>query len=115
MHETGLIRAAVAALAEAAGGQPVHTVTLATGSGIDLASATAAWQAAATGTPLEGCHVEWQRAPDRLRCFTCGSEDDGAPLDPCPGCGGNGIVIKPAPELAAVDWTTQPAEGVTRS
>jgi hydrogenase nickel incorporation protein HypA/HybF len=106
MHEPGLVRAAVAALADAAGGHPVNNVTLAVSSGVDLASATAAWQAAAAGTPLEGCHVQWQRAPDRLRCFTCGSEYAGAPLDPCPSCSGTGIVIKPAPELTALDWTT---------
>jgi hydrogenase nickel incorporation protein HypA/HybF len=106
MHETGLARAAVAALSSATAGRPARTITLAAGSGVDLASAAAAWQAAAAGTCLEGCHVEWQRAPDRLRCFACGHEYEGEPLDPCPSCGGNGIVIEPAPELAAVDWTT---------
>lgn len=105
MHEPGLVRAAVAALAEAAGGRPLRTVTLAVGAGVDFASAAMAWETAAAGTCLEGCQVEWQRARDRLRCFSCGQEYDGAPLDMCPSCGGSGIAIEQAPELAALDWT----------
>jgi len=106
MHEPGLVRAAVAALADATAGRLVRAVTLEVGAGVDLASAAAAWQAAAAGTSLEGCHVHWQRASDRLRCFTCSYSYDGEPLDLCPSCGSSGIVITRAPELTAVDWTT---------
>jgi Zn finger protein HypA/HybF involved in hydrogenase expression len=106
MHETSLARAAVAALADAAAGRPVRAVTLAVGTGVDLASAATAWQAAAAGTCLETCQVRWERASDRLRCFSCGHEYDGEPLDQCPSCGGSGIIITRAPELAAVDWIT---------
>jgi len=106
MHEAGLARAAVAALADAAGGRPVRAVTLAAGAGVDLDAAAAAWQAAAAGTCLEHCEVRWQQAPDRLRCFSCGHEYDGGPLEPCPSCGRSGLVITRAPELAAVDWAT---------
>jgi hydrogenase nickel incorporation protein HypA/HybF len=105
MHEAGLTRAAVAALANASAGQPVRTVVLAVGSGVDLDAAASAWQAAAAGTQLEGTTVQWRRVPDRLRCFTCGCEYDGGPLEMCPSCDGTGIVVTPAPELAAVDWT----------
>jgi len=83
----------------------MRTVVLAVGAGVDVDSAAAAWQAAAAGTSLAATRVEWQRAPDRLRCFACGLEYDGEPLDLCPSCEGTGIVITPAPELAAVDWT----------
>ncbi len=106
MHEAGLVRAAVAALADVTANQPVRTVVLAVGSGVDIAAAAAAWQAAAAGTRLAGARVQWRRAPDRLRCFTCGREYDGEPLAVCPSCGGNAIVVTHAPELAAVDWTT---------
>ncbi len=105
MHEAGLVRAAVAALADATAGQPVRTVVLAVGSGVDIDAAASAWQAAAAGTRLAGTAVEWRRATDRLRCFTCGCEYDGGPLEMCPSCGGTGIVVTRAPELAAVDWT----------
>ncbi|MFI7545189.1 hydrogenase/urease maturation nickel metallochaperone HypA [Actinoplanes sp. NPDC049599] len=106
MHETGLLRTAVAALVEASAGRPVRTVVLAIGPGVDPDTAAAAWQTAATGTCLAGSRVDWQRATDRLRCFTCGDEYSGEPLDPCRACGGNGIVVAPADELAVIDWTT---------
>ncbi|WP_239405276.1 hydrogenase maturation nickel metallochaperone HypA [Frankia sp. Cj3] len=50
--------------------------------------------------------MEWRNAADRLRCFACGCECDGGRLDPCPSCGGNGIVIVPADELTVLDWMT---------
>ncbi|WP_239334279.1 hydrogenase/urease maturation nickel metallochaperone HypA [Frankia sp. CiP3] len=104
MHEAGLARAAVAALVDASAGARVRTVVLAIGTGVDIDAAAAAWHGAATGTCLEASHVEWRNAADRLRCFACGCEYDGGRLDPCPSCGGNGIVIAAADELAVVDW-----------
>ncbi|WP_018637729.1 hydrogenase maturation nickel metallochaperone HypA [Parafrankia elaeagni] len=106
MHEAGLARAAVSAIIEASAGAPVRTVVLAAATGVDISSASAAWHAAATGTPLEATDLTWEHAPDRLRCFACGHDYDGARLDPCPSCGGNGLVIAPADELAVVRWTT---------
>ncbi|WP_131747357.1 hydrogenase/urease maturation nickel metallochaperone HypA [Frankia sp. Cppng1_Ct_nod] len=106
MHEAGLARAAVAALVDATAGEFVRTVVLAVGTGVDVDSAAAAWHGAAGGTCLEACVVEWRRVSDRLRCFACGREYDGERLDLCPACGGNGIVIRAADELAVVDWTT---------
>lgn len=106
MHEAGLVRAAVAALDDAAASRQVRTVVLAIGSGVDLDAAAAAWQVAVTGTCLEGAQAEWRRAPDRLRCFTCGREYDGGPLEECPSCHHTGIVVAPAADLAALDWTT---------
>jgi hydrogenase nickel incorporation protein HypA/HybF len=106
MHETGLLRAAVAALVEASAGRPIRTVVLTIGPDVDPDSAAAAWHTATIGTCLDNSHVEWRRAADRLRCFTCGHEYDGHHLDPCPSCAGNGIVVAPADELAVTDWTT---------
>jgi Zn finger protein HypA/HybF involved in hydrogenase expression len=106
VHEAGLVRAAVAALVDAAAGRPMRTVVLAVGAGVDVDAAATAWRTAAIGTCLEATEVDWQRASDRLRCFACGIEYDGEPLDLCPSCGGTGIVVTRAPELAAVDWTT---------
>lgn len=107
MHETGLLQAAVAALLDASAGRPVRSVVIALGPGVDPDSAAAAWHSAAAGTCLDASVVEWQRATDRLRCFTCGREYDGQHhLDPCPSCGANGIVVAPADELAIIDWTT---------
>jgi len=105
MHEAGLMRAAVAALAQASDGQRVATITLAVQPGVDLPSADAAWRVAAAGTCLEGATVHWQRALDRLRCFDCGADFDGQEADLCPACGGNGIVIEAAREVTVADWS----------
>ena len=105
MHEAGLVRAAVAALVDAAAGRQLNSVVFAVGTGVDLDSAAAAWQTSAAGTCLEATRVEWRRAADRLRCFACGLEYDGEPLDFCPSCGNTGIVVTRAPELTAIDWT----------
>jgi len=106
MHEAGLVRAAVAALADAADGRQVRTVVLEIGSGIDLDTTAAAWRAAVTGTCLQDAQVEWRQAFDRLRCFTCGREYDGRPLETCPSCHHTGLVVVPAAGLTALDWTT---------
>ncbi len=106
MHETGLVRATVAALVDATAGRPMRTVVLAVGPGVDVGSAAAAWQTAAAGTCLEATKVEWQHATDGLRCFACGLDYNGETLDLCPSCDGTGLVITRAPELTAVDWTT---------
>jgi len=77
MHEAGLMRAAVSALAEATDRQRVGAITLAVNAGVDLASADTAWRLAAVGTCVEGATVHWRRALDRLRCFDCSAEFDG--------------------------------------
>jgi hydrogenase nickel incorporation protein HypA/HybF len=105
MQEAGLLLTAVAALVEASAGQPVRSVVLAIGSGVDRASAAAAWHAATAGTCFDGSDVERERTFDRNRCFACGHELDGNHLDPYPRCGGNRIAVNPASELVVLDWT----------
>ena len=104
MHEAGLVRAAVAALIEVTGGRRLRAAVLAVSADVDVDSAAAAWQAAAAGTCLEGTSVTWRREPDRLRCFTCGREYDGEALAHCPSCGGTGIVVTRAAEIAVDEW-----------
>jgi hydrogenase nickel incorporation protein HypA/HybF len=106
VHEAGLVRAAVAALVDAAGGRPMRAVVLAVGAGVDVDSAAAAWQLAAAGTGLEGASVTWRRCHDTLRCFTCGREYEGDALARCPSCGGTGIVVARAAEIAVLEWAT---------
>jgi Zn finger protein HypA/HybF involved in hydrogenase expression len=106
VHEAGLVRAAVAALADAAGGRPVRSVVLAVGAGVDVDSAAAAWQVAAAGTGLEHASVTWRRCDDRLRCFSCGREYDGDALARCPSCGDSGIVVARAAEIGVAEWAT---------
>ncbi len=104
MHETGLLRAAVSALVAAAEG-PVGRVRLAIGAGVDREAAEAAWRTASAGTPAAAARVEWLAALDRLSCLTCGGSYEGDRLTRCPTCGGDGLVVEPAPEIVIVDWS----------
>lgn len=98
------MRAAVAALSEASAGRPITQVWLDVDAGVDLAAADAAWRLAAATTCAEDAKVTWRRAADLLRCFDCGREFEGRAADRCPQCGGPGLVIVPAPEVAVVRW-----------
>lgn len=106
MHEVGLLAAAVAEVATAAGGRRVAAVALVLGPGVDRAAAEQAWQTAAAGTCLAGADVSWRRGGDGLVCLDCGREYDGDRLSRCPTCSANGLVVAPAPEIAVVDWST---------
>lgn len=104
MHEAGLLASAVGALTAASAGGPVRAVSIALAPGIDPDAAAAAWQSAAAGLPLADAAVSWLPAPDRLACLDCGGDYDGDRLTQCPSCGGNGLVVRAAPELEVVDW-----------
>ncbi|MCK2216950.1 hydrogenase maturation nickel metallochaperone HypA [Actinomadura sp. ATCC 31491] len=108
MHETGLIRAAVAAVVTAAGGRRVLHVTLALGPGVGPDAAEQAWRQAAAGGPAEGARLAWRRARDGLACLGCGRDYPGDRLTRCPDCGGDGLVVSPAPEVEIVTWTAAP-------
>lgn len=105
MHETGLLHAAVAALADAADGRPIAEVTLAIGPGVDPDAAAHAWSAAVPGTPAAQAAVTWIRAEDGLTCLTCGRDYTGDRLSRCPRCAGNGLVVAPAPEIEILGWS----------
>ncbi len=104
MHEGGLADGAVAALLAAAGDRPVTRVWVAVGPAVDIDALRAQWEHAAEATPLAAAAVEWSTAADELACFDCGDDYRGTRLTCCPGCGGTGLVVAPAPELAVEDW-----------
>lgn len=110
MHEQGLLNAAVAAVVEAARPLPVHEVVLAVGPSVDPAAARTAWTIAAAGSPAEDATVSWQTAYDVLACFDCRREYAGEALARCPECDGNGLVVRPAPEIAILGWRPAHAE-----
>lgn len=99
MHEHGIVsRAAAQALRDTAG-QTVDRVTITLGPGVDRAAAEAAWHHAVDGTPLATAATSWAAAHDDLSCFSCGHRYQGTKIDPCPACGGNGLVTEPAADL----------------
>lgn len=105
MHEIGLVSATAAAFARDIGGVHVSSVHVAVGPRVNLEVAAAAWSEAVAGTALAEAHVTWEAAFDELCCFTCGREYRGRLLDSCPDCGGNGLVVAPADEVAVTGWS----------
>ncbi|MFP4073366.1 MAG: hypothetical protein ACLFVZ_04950 [Actinomycetota bacterium] len=56
------------------------------------------------GTPLADAHVTWEQALDLLHCGGCGHDFAGNRLDVCRYCGGDGVVIEPAPPVSLGRW-----------
>lgn len=116
MHEWGLVRAAAAELAEVVGDAPVARLVVQTGPGVDPDVAAAAWktEVGSTGTGpgagLAGADVRWEPAQDGLCCLSCGRAYPGDSLSRCPACGGNGLVVEPAAEIAVVEWVPYDGE-----
>lgn len=104
MHEVGLLNAAVSALRSAVDGRPLRRVTIAIGPGVDPDAARHAWQHATAGSPAANAEVTWAPATDTLTCLDCGQDYPGDRLTRCPGCGGNGLVTEPAPEVEILDY-----------
>jgi hydrogenase nickel incorporation protein HypA/HybF len=105
VHEIGLVTATAAALAREADGVHVGSVHVALGPRVNFEVAAAAWSEAVSGTALAEAHVTWEAAFDELCCFTCGRVYKGRFLDPCPDCGGNGLVVTPADEVTVTGWS----------
>lgn len=99
MHERGPVSAAVARVLALARDVPVDRVEVKVGPTIDLDLARAAWEHIVEGTDLEPVPVVWNRVFDVLTCLTCFTDYGGDKLEPCPACGGDGLVSEPAPEI----------------
>jgi len=92
------------ALLAIAGNRPVTAVTVALGPSMDPDAARTAWSAAAAGTAAATAAVTWSEAPDTLHCLSCGRDYPGDRLTPCPGCGGDGLVVVEAPAVEITAW-----------
>jgi Zn finger protein HypA/HybF involved in hydrogenase expression len=101
MHERAVVFGEVATLLEAACGRRPHTIVVELGPGMTQPVVESAWDEAVRGTTLERAPVRWRRASDTLRCLDCADEYPGEPLTRCPHCGGDGLVVEPAPEFRA--------------
>jgi Zn finger protein HypA/HybF involved in hydrogenase expression len=104
VHERGPVSGAVVALLATAGNRPVTAVTVALGPSMDPDAARTAWSAAAAGTAAATAAVTWSEAPDTLHCLSCGRDYPGDRLTPCPGCGGDGLVVVEAPAVEITAW-----------
>ncbi|HLZ37445.1 MAG TPA: hydrogenase/urease maturation nickel metallochaperone HypA [Mycobacteriales bacterium] len=113
VHEWGLVGAAASALTEASGAVPLARVVFEIGPGMDSEVVDAAWTSTVAGSGLAGAEVRWEQVQDALACLSCGSEYRGSALTPCPSCGGSGLVVTAAPEIAIVEWTSEVDVGAT--
>lgn len=104
MHEHDLISRVVETLQSLSGDEEIRSVEIALGSGADEAQAAQAWDSLTEGTSLAPAHVTWEQASDLLRCDDCGHEYPGDPLEACPYCGADGVVIESAPPVSLGHW-----------
>ena len=100
MHERAPISGVVADLERRHRESPLAAAEIAVGPTIDLSVAEAAYELMVQGTDLAAVAITWTRALDMLACFSCGWEFQGQKVDLCPSCGGLGLVVDPAPEVA---------------
>ncbi len=93
MHELAIARNIVAIVGEAAAGRPVRRVTLEVGalSGVLPDAIAFCFEAAATGTAIEGATLDLRVIEGRARCRACGNEFVTETLfAPCP-CGSRAV------------------------
>jgi hydrogenase nickel incorporation protein HypA/HybF len=100
MHERGAVADAVNDVVERSGGKPVSRVVLLLGSQVEPAAVELYWRELAAGTGAADAVLTCALALDELACTECGHSYFGTKIDPCPHCGGIGLVVSPAPEVA---------------
>lgn len=104
MHEVALAeRALQIALtaAEKNGGGQITKVRLLIGkaSCVEPETFCFAFEIAARHTLAQGCEINIEQVPLRLRCRECGSEHEGELLAPCPVCQAMGLELLQGREL----------------
>lgn len=107
MHEQELVATVLETLRRLVGDEPIEDVEIALGRGVDREEAIRSWDSLTQETPLEGTRVIWERSLDLLRCADCGRDYTGGPLEACPYCGGDGMVIETAPPVSLGRWVVK--------
>lgn len=104
MHERALVSATAQHLAALVGERTLTNVTLTTSPETSIGVVEQAWRSATAGTPMGSASVTCVVRQHVLECLDCSREYPGDKLTPCPECGGNGLVVAPAPEVSLEDW-----------
>lgn len=99
MHERGVMSQLVNRLLTEA----PSDVEIRVGPSMDEEVAKATLAHLVEGTHLADLAVTWRRAYDLLNCLDCDADYSGSKVDPCPVCGGNGLVVEPAPDVYLVE------------
>jgi len=100
MHERAAVTAALSGVLSESGGA-VDRVVAEIGPGVDPGVVRGIWDEMMADT---GAELVVEERLDLLRCIACGSDYPGTKLDPCSACGGDGLVIEPAPEFVVRSW-----------
>lgn len=104
MHETAIAQSLIDLMvreAESAGGGRIAAARLVLGemSGVDEETLRFAFDVCTRGTIAEGCRLDVERVPVRLRCRACGAEGADDPFLPCGTCGAVGYEMLSGREL----------------
>jgi len=103
MHERAAVTGALSSMLAETGGA-VKRVVAEVGIGVDPDVVVGIWEETVAGTPAAAAELVCVPAHDLLRCLACGSDYAGSKLDSCSACGGDGLVIKAAPEFVVRSW-----------
>lgn len=103
MHERAAVAAELDVLMVETGGD-VSRVLAAVGPGVDQQVVRGIWEEKTAGTPAASADLVLDSAGAVLRCLVCGTDYEGAKLDPCPVCSGDGLVISAPPEFEIRSW-----------
>lgn len=104
MHERGLVSRAAAELLGSVGNGTIGRVVLSVGPDTDKGVVEEAWRSATAGTGIASARLELADATHELVCLECSGSYRGSKLSSCPVCGGNGLVVDRAPEVAVTSW-----------
>lgn len=100
MHEQGVLAVLVNRLLSEAGRAQVE-IRLGPNMDEDVTKATFAHLV--RDTHIADMRVKWRRASDLLNCLDCDADYHGTKTDLCPACGGNGLVVESAPDVALTE------------
>lgn len=100
MHERALVSRTASELLDSLGDERVDSIVLSIGPDTDTEVVQEAWRSATAGTSIAVARLELTQAKHELVCIECGAVYHGGKLSLCPQCGGNGLVVERAPEVA---------------
>ena len=85
----------------------MRSVTLRLGPGAGDATVRAAWTRVTSGGPLSGAELVIVHDEHRMQCLACGHQYLGHLPDPCPYCGGDGLVTVAVADVTVHAWVAE--------
>ena len=103
MHERGAVARAVTGVIQSSHGRRPLRVELELGPDVHSSSVELYWREFATDTIAADAVLSFGVALDELVCLLCHGHFRGSQLTICPRCGGDGLVVDAAPEVAIAE------------